>query len=83
MSDTVTIELRCPDCGSERIREWGTLDSACTVLSVHKDSNGRLRPALDDDNEVDWNGWHFEGYACAEYCQGRTFEDIEHFIVRD
>jgi len=74
---TPTQKLRCPDCGSEEIREWGDVPAKHYIAL---DAHGEIDY---QDSDIDFDGYVLDGFACAKYCMGRTFPDIDRFIVTD
>ena len=75
---TKEIKPICPDCGEERIVQWSSVPASTDVTRIVVDDDGRPSAEEDGVAEYVWDDATFEGYACAGYCQGKTFP-LDHF----
>lgn len=75
------VKLRCPDCGSEDIKEWAQTAVSYEIVGAGHYDDGQL--GLEYGNSETSENAFLEGYACAEYCAGRTFPTIDRFIVKE
>lgn len=76
------VELKCPDCGSDRILEFTQVVSSQPIYDVVEKDKGKYEVGDWGMSEPDWDNGESLGFACDEFCQGECF-NLDHFVVKD
>jgi ssDNA-binding Zn-finger/Zn-ribbon topoisomerase 1 len=73
------VELKCPECGSERIMEWNNVPTSSEVESLEVNEKGDILFAYAGSSEAQWDISEISGYACDNFCFEGAIED---FVVK-
>jgi len=75
------VELKCPDCGSDRILEFTQVVCSQPIYDLIQKDNGEYEVGDWGASEADYDNGENMGFACDDFCQGQCFP-LEHFVVK-
>lgn len=71
------LGLRCPECGSAHLAEFGTVPLVCREVMVWRDEGGDLRCDTDGTaSRVCWDGYLHAGIRCEDCDQEGSVGDF-------